>query len=129
MPLEANGFEEVINKLKAMGTKGERGMSKALKAGGELIKEEAVRNVNERSGELKESIRVTNARDDVAGAKYVHVKQGNKKAWYGRFVHEGHGLKRGGNVPANPFMRIAWERKKNEALKEVGEVIKRELGI
>ena len=129
MPLESSGWDEIIRKLKLMGDKGERGMSKALKAGGNLIKEEAMRNVRERSGELKRSIRLTNAKDDVAGAKYIHVKTGNKKAWYYRLVHEGHGLKGGGNVSANPFMRIAWERKKNEALKEVGEVIKRELGL
>ena len=54
-------FEEMIKKLQQMGDKGERGVSKALKSGGEIIKEEAQRNVNERTGELKESIRVTNA--------------------------------------------------------------------
>ena len=129
MPLEANGFEEMINRLKGMGQKGERGMSKALKSGGEIIKEEAVRNVNVRFGELKESIRVTNAKDDVGGAKYVHVKTGNNKAWYYRLVHEGHGLKGGGNVPANPYMRIAWERKKDEALDKVADIIRGELGL
>lgn len=130
MPLETEGFEEIVRKLKQMGDKGERGMSKALKAGGEIIKAEAVRNVPEgKTGNLKESIRVTNARDDVAGSKYIHIKQDKKIAWYGRFVHQGHGLKRGGNVPAKPFMRIAWERKKDEALEKVGEIIRREMGL
>jgi HK97 gp10 family phage protein len=129
MPLESSGWEELVRRLRDMGERGERGMSRALKAGGEVIKDEAVRNVPERSGELKASIRVTNAREDVAGAKYVHVKQGNNKAWYGRMVHEGHPTRGGGNVPARPFMRIAWERKKDEALNKIRDEMRRELGL
>ena len=129
MPLETKGFEEIVLKLKQLGDKGERGMSKALKIGGEIIKQEAIRNVPEHDGDLKESIRVTNARDDVAGGKYLHVKQDNKIAFYGRFVHEGHAYENGKNVPARPFMRIAWERKKDEALEKIGEHMRKVLGI
>ena len=120
-------------------------MRAALRAGANVIKEEAKANVPAKDGDLRDSVRVSTRLKN--GRASASVKAGNKKAWYWRFVEYGtaaHTIKAKGNgilsfggffgrsvahpgAVAKPFMRPALDTKANEAINAVGIAIKKRL--
>lgn len=117
----------------------------ALRAGANVILEEAKQNVPVGDGDLRKSIRVSTK--SKRGLVTASIKAGNKKAWYWKFVEYGtaaHKIagRKGGilsfggffgrsvshpGAQAKPFMRPALDTKSNEAIAAVGEAIKKRL--
>ena len=77
-------------------------------------------------GELKRSIGTIMSKDGFS--IYIGPRMGTSRAndgWYGHFVEFGTSSTGWGKgIPAKPFMRPAWDEKKNEAI----DIIARELG-
>lgn len=96
----------------------------ALRAGLKGIRAEAQARVPVRSGELRNSIRVT-ARN-IKGKPVAAVVAGNKKAWYGHFIEFGTGSFYqgvGGNSVGGPYV-IKAKNKKSLFLQGGGHPIK-----
>lgn len=118
--MEFEGIEELMKRISEMGKAGVRAENKALKKAGEIIVEEAKNNVSERTGKLKEGLKVSGVRKK-DGNKYILAgiqKGDNSKIFYGKFLEFGTS-----KMSAKPFMAPAYESKKNEA----NEIIKQEL--
>lgn len=125
-------------------------MRTALRAGANVIKVEAKKNVPIQSGDLKKSIKVsTNAK---RGRVSASIKAGDKKAWYYLMVEFGtlaHAIqaKKGKTLKfvardgkhistksvmhsgaiSKPYMRPALDNKASEAIEAVGWQISRRL--
>lgn len=122
-------------------------MRSALRAGANVIKDEAKANVPVKLGNLRKSVRVSTG--SKAGSVFATVKAGNKRAWYWRFVEFGtashlimpknaRALAVGGVVvekiehpgaTASPFMRPALDAKADQALAAVTAQIRKRLTI
>lgn len=98
-----------------------RDVRRALEAGAEVLAAEAPRHVNERTGELKDSIRV--GRRKKSGADAVEVGVFYPDAPYAHLVERGHGGEKA--APAHPFMGAAVEAKGDAAMKAVTEALRR----
>ena len=104
----------------------------AVNAGATVIRQEVVARVPRVSGTLKRAVyqkqirELSSATNQVfyvgvrKGKKYQAVKRGKKTvdqdAFYAPWVEFGHMAANGVQVPAHPFMRPAFEAKKEEAM-------------
>lgn len=139
------GGRELQEMLNTLAPKLERNIMRgALAAGAKVILAEAKNNVPIKSGELRNSLRVsTRARK---GQITASIKSGNKKVWYSRLVEFGTAahtisakngsLSFGGffaksvdhpGARAKPYLRPALDSKSNDAIKEVGAYIGKRL--
>lgn len=82
------------------------GILRGLKAGAEIIEQEARARCPRRTGLLASTVRSFVDEDEMA----AFVAAGNKKAWYALLVEKGTA-----RTPANPFMRSAVSAKKKAA--------------
>lgn len=118
--MELEGMEQLIKRVEGMGKVGIKIENKALKKAGQIIVDEAKKNVPVKIGKLKEGLKVSGVRKK-NGNKYVFAgiqKGDNSEIFYGKFLEFGTSRQN-----AKPFMAPAYESKKNEAK----EVIKQEL--
>lgn len=137
------GFEDLINELNAMNYKGEKAVTRALRAGGKVFADLAKAGVNysNRNSDkhLRDSIGVSYVKIGDAGEKYVSVGtylgNGNyrNKVYWGHIVEGGHwivnkGVVRGW-VSARPFMQPAFERGKDKAHEEITKIVYKALGL
>lgn len=116
----------------------------ALRSGAKEILAEAKLNVPVKSGDLRDSLRISTKSKN--GIVYANVKAGNKKAFYSRFVEFGTAahnisaskgfLSFGGifaksvnhpGITAKPFMRPAVDSKSGQAIEAVKEYIRKRL--
>lgn len=144
------GGSELQKALSSLPARMERNLLRAgLRAGANVIRNEARQNINSRTGELAKSVRVsTRSR---GGTVTASVKAGNAKAFYAHMVEFGtapHMLYKGANnksavlniagalvsakvkhpgAKAAPFLRPAFDAKQAEAVRAVGERIKQRL--
>lgn len=124
--LDFSSIEELQKRLEEMGRKGSSLENKALIAGAEIINREIIRNAPERTGHAKKFLKVSKVSKE-KGIKVVKVgisKGDNSEAFYLKF-HE-YGTSK---MPARPFMRPAFERKRKEALEATHKVIKEGLEL
>lgn len=140
--LEHN-FKHLLELDKGEGAKAARA---ALRAGAKAIADDAKVRVPRDEGDLMRAIRVATTKDEkgvpVAGIR-IKAARGQKQPFWWRFVEYGTGprfrrrrrqgkvvKKLGaptGTMPARPFIRPAYEAKKNEAVQKVRMVLARHI--
>lgn len=123
-------------------------MRGALRAGANVIKNEAKQNAPVQDGDLKASIRVSARIDRQRGAVVASVKAGDKKAWYAHIIEftgakahkiyarKGSALAFAGGryssvnhpgMQARPFLRPALDARAQDAVVAAGNYIKQRL--
>lgn len=116
------GADEMMAKLYALGAKmagvAER---KALKSGGEILREEISNKAPRDTGDLAESITVSRIKSK-DGIRYVEVGPNPKTAWRAKFIEFGTS-----KMAAKPFMTPAVEAKRREVLEAISDVLREEL--
>lgn len=119
-------MEQLIRKIEDMGKAGARVENEALKKAGEVILNEAKNNAPQKTGKLKEGLKVSSVRKKNDN-KYVLVgiqKGDNSNIFYGKFLEFGTS-----KMPAKPFMAPAYESKKEEVKEIIKEELRRGLGL
>ncbi|WP_219716773.1 HK97-gp10 family putative phage morphogenesis protein, partial [Clostridioides difficile] len=85
--ITTEGFDAVLSKIESMGKSGDKLLNEAVKAGGNVILQDALPRVSKRSGKLKDGLKVSGVKKK-GGTKYVLVgitKEDNSKIFYGKF--------------------------------------------
>jgi len=135
MAIELEGFNELQTYMERMAAQlayGE-GVDRALEAGAVPIEQQMLRNASTdpqiRSGDLHDSIRTDRVKQRRTGAKYITigVKYNPHSAYYANPVEFGHGGP--APAPAHPFVRPAFDTRKDEAYGEIKRVLRDELTI
>ena len=117
-------IDKLQDKLKEMGRKGSQIENKALLAGAEIINNEIKKNAPTKTGHAKSFLKVSKVKKE-KGIKVVKVgisKSDNSEAFYLKF-HE-YGTSK---MPARPFMKPAFLRKRKDALNITLDIIRKEL--
>lgn len=130
--LKLTGFKELADALRELGPRVARNsLRRAVSAGAAEIRNEARARAPVDTGEMRKDIMVKRERDTKGemSAKYsVFVRSGKKSrlagkgrnvqkdSYYWKFVEFGTS-----KMPAKPFLRPAYEAKKEEAVKIIGE--------
>lgn len=141
--VEMDGFEQLFYDLDNMGAKGEKSVSKALRAGGDVFLKYAQANVNyskrKSDKHLKDALRVSYVKLNDAGDKYVSIGTYLGRGKYRNGVYWGHILEGGhwiivkgkarGYVTARPFMQPAYDRGKDEATKAMADIVFDAMGL
>ncbi len=142
--VKVNGMEELLKSLKKLpGNLQKNVLSGAIRAGAKLIADEARQNVPKDSEHLKKSILVRKRRSKNKDVLYftvapvtsvIHQFQdisGEKHYNYGNIVEEGrsafsieHGSSK---MPAQPYMRPAFESKGKEAINATRKYMEKRL--
>lgn len=120
------GMGDLLDEVERMATAPAKIENAALKAAAQPILEESQRNLEKESphhlgktsfkkssvdtGKLKDSGEVSNVKKDKYGGQYVKIQYTDPVA---HLVEEGHGGP--SPAPAHPFLRPAFEAKKDEA--------------
>ncbi|HFL3113379.1 TPA: HK97-gp10 family putative phage morphogenesis protein, partial [Clostridioides difficile] len=89
--ITTEGFDAVLSKIESMGKSGDKLLNEAVKAGGNVILQDALPRVSKRSGKLKDGLKVSGVKKK-GGTKYVLVgitKEDNSKIFYGKFLELG----------------------------------------
>lgn len=139
---EINGLEEVISALEKNVFDAHRQINKILKDAGQMFCEEMKSNVPVSSinhKHLKDSIAVSNVKEDELGGKYVTVGTNlnngryRNNVYWGHFVEGGHAIvvngKNKGFVEGKPFIQPAYNKIKDKAYKFVSSEIYKALKI
>lgn len=130
MSFEVEGTEEIIRKLKALGDKAQSVIGPATKAGAEVVKAEIEARAPEDSGDLKNEgfeTKPGSMRDEAANTVVTLSDRSFERAFWQEFGAPDR--ERGGTLPARPFIRPAFEAKKDQAAKTVEAALKRALGL
>lgn len=131
--VQLTGFRELAAALKQLGPRvAKNTLRRAVSSGAVLVRNDARQKAPVDTGEMRKDIQVKREKDQQNGtlsAKYsVFVRTGkksrlsgasrnvNKDSFYWKFVEFGTS-----KMGAQPFMRPAFETKKEEALKLIGE--------
>lgn len=130
MSFEVEGAEEIIRELKRLGDGAQEVIRPATKEGAELVKAEIERRAPEDSGDLKANGFETKAGSMTDEAANTVVTLSDRKYEYAYYQEFGApDRERGGTLPAQPFIRPAFEAKKAEAMRAVEAALKRALGL
>ena len=124
--LDFSSIDNFQKKLEVMGKKGEKIEGEALLAGARIILDEQYELAPKRTGKASGLLEITYPKK-IKGILTVKIgiqKSDNSQAFYLKF-HEWGTSK----MPARPFMRPAFERKKKEALEKTFKVIRRGLDL
>ena len=117
--------------LRASGENGSRACSWILQNAAQPVLEQMLHNASSDpkiiTGALHGSIRTHNVRRSRSGGKYITigVKHSEKGAYYANPVEHGHGGP--GPAPAHPFVRPAFDVRKDEAYQIMKNILKDEL--
>ena len=133
MAIELRGFDDLQNDMVNMAYALDQGpgVSRALKAGAVPIEEQMLHNAASDpqiiTGALHGSIRTHSVRKSRSGGKYITigVKHSEKGAYYANPVEKGHGGP--APAPAHPFVRPAFDVRKDEAYQIMKNILKDEL--
>lgn len=123
MAITISGTEVILADLERM-IPTDMDVDDALTAGAELIKEEMVRIAPVKSGKLKSAIKVGKARNGRNGRQVtvgVHRRDFSGDEYYPAYVEYGHGGPR--PAPPHPFIRPAFDLKKDEAWNTVKQAV------
>ena len=121
MPMELQGFDNLRDDLTNMASNLEfgAGVNRALQEGAKPIEEQMLHNASSDpqiiTGALHGSIRTHSVRKSRSGGKHITigVKHSEKGAYYANPVEHGHGGP--APAPAHPFVRPAFDVRKDEA--------------
>lgn len=141
--IEAEGFEELFYELDRMGAKGEKSVSQALRAGGDVFLQIAKSHVNyskrKSDKHLLDAMTVSYVKLNDAGQKYVSVGTYLGGGKYRQGVYWGHILEGGhwivnkgkvrGYVSARPFMQPAFDSGKEAAGRAVSDIVFKAMGL
>lgn len=117
------GADELIAGLYKLGERiAKAAESRALKEGGEILRQEMHGRAPVETGKLKESITVSRVKSKDDGVRYVEVGPSKETAWRAKFIEYGTVKMR-----AKPFMAPAVEAKRKEAYAKIAEVLRNEL--
>ena len=105
--------EEVLKKLKEIGSKAEKIVGKALEESAEIIRKEASDKAPRRRGYLAKGITVSEVKD-----RTIDIGP-DEKSFYGRFLEFGTV-----KMSARPFLRPALDTKRSQVKAKFIEVIK-----
>lgn len=123
MAITISGTEVILADLERM-IPTDMDVDDALTAGAELIKEEMVRIAPVKSGKLKSAIKVGKARNGRNGRQVtvgIHRRDFSGDEYYPAYVEYGHGGPR--PAPPHPFIRPAFDLKKDEAWNTVKQAV------
>lgn len=121
--IELEGMEELLSKLEQIGTKTANSITKeALQKAGEFEASEMEKEAPKRTGDMAESIKVSNIKSK-NGGKYVEISP-DKEHFYYFFVEKGTK-----NMSANPFMARTFAKTKKEIQEIIKQALKRGLGL
>lgn len=123
MAITISGTEVILADLERM-IPTDMDVDQALTAGAELIKEEMVRIAPVKSGKLKSAIKVGKARNGRNGRQVtvgIHRRDFSSDEYYPAYVEYGHGGPR--PAPPHPFIRPAFDLKKDEAWNTVKQAV------
>lgn len=130
------GFKELAEKLKQLPKKvAKNGLRRAVSSGAAIVRNDARKRAPVATGEMKRDIMMKREKDkqggSTTGAVYsVYVRSGKKSrlagkkrdverdSFYWKFVE--FGTK---DMPAQPFMRPAFEANKDEAVAAIGKTL------
>jgi len=126
MTLKIEGLQELEKKLLSMGPKLARnGLRASVGAGARVIRDEAKARVPVDSGVMRRSIYIKQIRELSGNSQqtfFVGVRSGKKyrrkgqDAYYWRWVEFGYTAQNGRYIPAQSFMRQAFEGRKVAAV-------------
>lgn len=129
LKLEIENGKEIAKKLEQAGEKGVVIVREAATRAIELAKDEIVRNTPHDSGDLAEGFETKPGSKKKGGANAV-VTIKDRSLVYAFYLELGApNRKRGGTLPARPFIRPAFDRKKREAVAEFEKLLKKRLGL
>jgi HK97 gp10 family phage protein len=130
--MKLTGFKELAAAMRELPERVARnGLRAAVGAGATVVKKEAIAKAPQDTGELKRDIKVKRERDtkgEMSATYSVFVLTGKKSrlsgrkrnvakdSFYWRFLEFGTS-----KMPPHPFLRPAFEAKKEEAVKAIGE--------
>ena len=124
--VRVTGMKELAAKLQSFGPKLARnGLRAAVSAGAEVIRKDVQARAPVDEGTLRRAVYKKQIREESNNTKqtfYVGVRSGKKyqkkkqDAWYWRFLEFGTKY-----IAARPFVRPAFESKKNEAVERMKE--------
>lgn len=134
MAVDLQGFDELQNDMLRMAAQLEfgEGVDRALEAGAVPIEQQMLQNASTDpkilSGDLHNSIRTGKVRRRRGGKRItIGVSHKEKGAYYANPVESGHGGP--APAPAHPFVRPAFDTRKDEAYGEIKRVLRDELTI
>lgn len=126
---EVKGLAELSKKLKELPLKvAKNALRASVNAGAEVIRKDAMNRVPVDTGKLKKSIykkQIREKSNTFQQTFFVGARNGkkyratNKDAYYWRFLEFGTS-----KMPANPFLRPAFDSRKNDAVKAIGDKLK-----
>jgi len=121
------GGPEMERKLEKLGLKAEREVAiKAIRVGGKILVKEARRIVRKNTGNLGKSLGINTIPKRFQGAAVSVLARSGKRykydGWYASLVEFGTR-----KTQPKPFMRPAFEEKKEEVLEEINKYLKQEL--
>ncbi len=123
-PIETAGFVELTDDLMKMAAGlNDSAINTALKVGAGPVLDQAKANVNSKSGDLVRSLTIGSIKLRKGGGKYITIgaHKGSPAQVYAGPVEFGHG----GPHPAgaHPYMRPAYDAKKDEAYIKIREAL------
>jgi len=124
--MELQGMDELLQTLQSIDRNVSKIENNALKASAQPVAEEM------RDLVVVSSIDHEHIRDDIQvsgiksneGVKYVEIGPGKKTNWRAKFLEFGTS-----KMPAKPFVQIAYEHKKQDAVQIIAQEIREELGL
>lgn len=120
--LELESMGNLISELERLGEFGEKIEKIALVKAGEKIKEAIIRGTPQKSGKLKQGIKVSKLKKMEVGS-FVEVYP-SKNVYYAAFLEFSTS-----KMAANSFMSRGYETSKEEAERAIEEEIRRGLGL
>ena len=135
--MNIDGFQDLIADIHAMAEKidadgaGAGTAAHILEDAAKPIHDQMVVNagteIHARSGDLRRALKIGNVKSSRKRGKYITigVKHSEKGAYYANPVEHGHGGP--GPAPAHPFVRPAFDVRKDEAYQIMKNILKDEL--
>lgn len=128
--LTVENTAEIVKKLDAQGDKGLSLMKRATAAGAELVREEIRKRAPKDTGELANEGFVVKAGSKRKGGANAVVTISDRRFEYAFYLEFGALYRsRGGTLPAYPFIRPAFDKKRRAVTKLVRQSIRDELGL
>lgn len=134
--VEIQGLRELERKLIAMGPKvGLKAMRSALVSGAQVVKRDVLERVPVKTGRLRRSVLIKRLAklNPFSEKVIIGVRHGKKQqkfdrdAYYWTWIEFGFKNRSGKPVSPQPFIRPAFEAKKNQALSRIMDVLKKKI--
>lgn len=122
--IQLEGMEDIVSKIESLGKEGTKITNTALKKGAEIVKAAAKQEAPMQSGNLVDSIKLSNIKRGNNGTRYVWIGDVDGIAKYG-WVHEFGSWK----MSARPWLSTAYDRSINNVIEAMKNEFKRGLNL